>query len=356
MGNSREVLDSNFADDYDYDESDYDESDFGFGLSPLAVNLMLMMKLLQNRKRIEESNRRIAEHKRRAEFLRKRSFFVRALRSRAHRRSAHHKSGHKSHHPVHWGYQDSEANPSDWHKYFPNGTGLAQSPIDLHIASAKTDKSLKPIEVKYPHGPSAITGGHNIAIHSNAGNTLTGANLEAEYKLVQFHFHWGAKNGHGSEHKIDGKQADAELHFVHMKSHFKEFKEALQDQNGLAVLGVMLKEDNAKAKGVLMPLLKHYDGSGRLKHHKKIEWPKDAAFNIQSLVPDLKNYMTYHGSLTTPPLTECVHWLVATEPTYITSCELAIFRNLQTVYGKQCFIDNFRPCQPLHGRTVLRDF
>lgn len=334
MGKLRELLDAhaaNFADDYDYDS---DESDFGF-LSPLAVNLMLMMKLLQNRRRIEESNRRIKEHE------------------RALRKSAHHKEGHKSHHPVHWGYQDSEANPSDWHKYFPNGTGLAQSPIDLDVASAKLDQSLKPIEVHYPHGPSAITGGHNIAIQSLAGNTLKGANLQAEYKLVQFHFHWGAKNGHGSEHKIDGKQADAELHFVHMKSHFKEFKEALQDQNGLSVLGVMLKEDNEKAKGVLMPLLKHYDA---LKHHKKIDWPKDAKFNIQSLVPDLKNYMTYHGSLTTPPLTECVHWLVATEPTYITSEELATFRHLQTVYGKQCFIDNFRPCQPLHGRTVLRDF
>ena len=44
-----------------------------------------------------------------------------------------------------------------------------------------------------------------------SGSTLTGANLENEYELVQFHFHWGEKDGIGSEHAIDNVKCKPHL-------------------------------------------------------------------------------------------------------------------------------------------------
>lgn len=72
--------------------------------------------------------------------------------------------------------------------------------------------------------------------------------METIYELIQFHFHWGGDCGAGAEHLINGKSADAELHFVHKR---KDCENPTGDSKGLAVLGVRLIIDDEKATGCL---------------------------------------------------------------------------------------------------------
>lgn len=61
------------------------------------------------------------------------------------------------------------------------------------------------------------------------------------YKLQQWHCHWGARNGEGSEHTVDGRSFSGELHLVHWNtSKYNSFAEAAGQADGLAVLGVFL--------------------------------------------------------------------------------------------------------------------
>ena len=71
--------------------------------------------------------------------------------------------------------------------------------------------------------------------------------MESPYNLVQFHFHWGSEDSLGSEHAVNGEKADAELHLVHLNSKYSDVTEALANKDGLAVLGIFLKQSDEKA-------------------------------------------------------------------------------------------------------------
>ncbi|MDF9841584.1 carbonic anhydrase [Paenibacillus sp. PastF-1] len=73
----------------------------------------------------------------------------------------------------------------------------------------KADDSLSPLKVEYSPSPvSIINNGHTIQVNlHNQDNKLT---IEGKtYLLQQFHFHLP------SEHEVDGKHAEMELHLVH---------------------------------------------------------------------------------------------------------------------------------------------
>ena len=59
-------------------------------------------------------------------------------------------------------------------------------------------------------------------------------------QVVQLHAHWGHQSGHGSEHTINGKSYDAELHIVHYNTKYDNPGAALDQEDGLAVLGIFL--------------------------------------------------------------------------------------------------------------------
>ncbi|KAG8133742.1 hypothetical protein E2320_011505, partial [Naja naja] len=130
---------------------------------------------------------------------------------------------------------------------------------------------------------------------------MKGGPVSGIYKLKQFHIHWGSCEGQGSEHTVDGVKYDAELHLVHWNTKYGTFDEAVKHPDGLAVVGVFLKV----------------------------------------------------RSLTTPPLLECVIWIVLKEPVSVSKEQITKIRCL--CFNKenepQCsMVDNWRPCQPLKSR------
>lgn len=127
-------------------------------------------------------------------------------------------------HEVHWSYE-GEGGPANWGNLKPEfalcGTGMTQSPIDL---SSAYKTKLNTIKFDYKETPlKIVNNGHAIQVNYDPGSSAT---IDGgKYQLVQFHFH------SPSEHTVDGKFYDMEMHLVHKS-----------DKGDLAVVGVFLKK------------------------------------------------------------------------------------------------------------------
>lgn len=244
-----------------------------------------------------------------------------------------------------WGYSaDFCTCPVDkWHEDFPAGSGSCQSPID--IETPKFCPDLKPIRVNYDSATvkSILNNGHSVQVNINPGSTIQGAHLDGEYELIQFHFHWGSRRGQGAEHLIGGKSADAELHFVHAR---KKCDNPTEHANGLAVLGVRMLECDWRQSSTFKTLTDHFSKLEKCG----TEYPCEG-LNLTSILPNLDKFYAYQGSLTTPPLSECVCWMVCDEPIYVTTSEMEAFRSLCDSAGNS-LSDNYRPVQKLNQRIL----
>ncbi|MBC3875742.1 carbonic anhydrase [Undibacterium flavidum] len=218
----------------------------------------------------------------------------------------------------HWGYEGDEG-PLAWGKLNPANTkcdiGDRQSPIDIRDGIRV---ELDTINFDYkPTQFQVIDNGHTIQVNLNGGNYLnvSGKNFE----LLQFHFH------RPSEERINGKGFEMVAHLVH------------KDREGkLAVVAILLElgDPHAVVQSVWnnLPLEK----SEAVKALKNID--------LSQLLPKQHGYFTYMGSLTTPPCSEGVLWLVLKEPVSISAEQAAIFARL--------YPNNARPLQKSSGRII----
>lgn len=224
---------------------------------------------------------------------------------------------------LHWGYE-GETGPDNWGSLSPDyalcADGTAQSPIDVRDASAL---DLTPISFDYGDTPDSVSNtGHSIQVEVEAGSRITYNGIA--YDLLQFHFHAP------SEHTIDGQAAAMEVHFVH--------KDPNSDM--LAVVGILLVEgesDNAAYAPVFTRLPAAADET----------LGGDLSLDLTALLPPARTFYTYQGSLTTPPCSEIVRWLLLDTPVELSAEQIAAYTSI--------YANNARPVQPLGQRDLLRD-
>jgi carbonic anhydrase len=222
---------------------------------------------------------------------------------------------------THWGYS-GEAAPQNWGKLDPKfalcGSGKNQSPVDL---ANFVEADLKPLKFAYKAGAADIlNNGHTVQIDYAPGSTLS---VDGRiFELKQFHFHAP------SENKVNGKQFPLEGHLVH----------ADKDGN-LAVVAVMFQE------GAANPLLAKLWDKMPSKAGDKSALP--SGLSVTQLLPPVRDYYRFDGSLTTPPCSEGVFWLVIKKPATASKAQIEQFAK---VLGHP----NNRPVQPVNARTVLR--
>lgn len=224
----------------------------------------------------------------------------------------------------HWNYEGDTA-PEKWGELSPEfklcSTGKYQSPIDIQRAY-KTD--LPDLKVHYQIAPEdVVNNGHTIqvSLKEKEQNYLI---LDGEkYYLQQFHFHTP------SENLIEGKSYPLEAHFVHADS-----------KGDIAVLAVMFEvgDENKALDGIWGFLSKEENKTADLS--KPID--------VSKLVPKGDEYYRFSGSLTTPPCSEGVAWLVTKVPSTISKAQLAKFQEALHAH-------NNRPVQPLNGRIIIKD-
>ncbi|VDN15277.1 unnamed protein product [Dibothriocephalus latus] len=129
---------------------------------------------------------------------------------------------------------------------------------------------------------------------------IEGGPLRERYILQQFHFHWGHESKWGSEHHVDGFSYSGEMHLVFLAERYSAQNDALEDPEGLCVLAVFLHPSK-------------YGANTLICHHNEV---------IFFFLKDLSRYYTYEGSLTTPPCSECVRWIVCADPVEISDSQV----------------------------------
>ncbi|MFY9975248.1 MAG: carbonic anhydrase [Chromatiaceae bacterium] len=220
----------------------------------------------------------------------------------------------------HWEYSGAEG-PGNWASLSPDYgacSGRNQSPIDL---TGFVEADLSPIQFSYqPGGTEILNNGHTVQV-----NYAPGSRIELDghvFELKQFHFHAP------SENHINGKSYPMEAHLVH------------SDKDGhLAVVAVMLEEGEAN-KGIEAAWAGMPEKEGE-KH------ALPAAVAAESLLPANRDYYRFNGSLTTPPCSEGVWWLVMKAPVSASKEEIEHFAHVM-------HHPNNRPVQPANARPVLQ--
>ncbi|CAH1972843.1 unnamed protein product, partial [Acanthoscelides obtectus] len=170
--------------------------------------------------------------------------------------------------------------------------------------------------------------------------------LTDQYTLLQFHGHWGDNKTKGSEHAIDGKKYDGEIHFVHVNNRYCSTQKGIINNDGLCVLGVFLKL-GSKGHPEIAKLVEVMEKCEAKGAEAKLERNVD----ISNLIPLHGSYYTYPGSLTTPPCSECTTWIVFDDPIEVSESQLDAFRSMKGPSG-EIIVNNFRPLMPLEDREV----
>jgi carbonic anhydrase len=225
---------------------------------------------------------------------------------------------HEGH--AHWGYT-GDGGPEHWAELSPDysacGKGKNQTPIDIRDA---VDAKLEPIKFNYATDVvDVLNNGHTVQANMTPGSSITVDGIE--FQLKQFHFHTP------SENIVNGKPFAMEMHLVH----------ADKDGN-LAVVGVMFKE-GAKNEA-LAHLWKN------MPHNVDEHSTPDGKVNPSSLLPKSHHYYRFTGSLTTPPCSEGVRWLVMKDSLSAAKSQMEEFT--KAVHGEDA-----RPVQPLGARLIL---
>lgn len=220
---------------------------------------------------------------------------------------------------VHWGYGENNG-PKKWgdldKQFALCKVGKAQTPID--IIPSQTKKTKQNIVFTYDEKTQTITNnGHSVQVDlKDSASSLQFNNTT--YELVQFHFHTP------SENHINGVAYPLEAHFVHKNA-----------KGGLLVVSVLYKEgaENKALDKIIKNLPKTANSSKKFQK-----------FDIQSLLPESKGYYEFVGSLTTPPCSENVQWVVMKTQPEVSSKQ---FKSLESVLHH-----NARDIQPLNKRVV----
>lgn len=215
---------------------------------------------------------------------------------------------------------EGENGPEHWSELCVDYTdcgGKVQSPID--IKGAVDDAALPLIPQSYTSTATHIVNkGHTIQFNFDSGSSIV-VNGET-YDLLQFHSHTH------SEHTVNGVAAPMEIHFVHKNA----------TTGKLAVIGVLIEEGAENA--VLKNFVDHLPAT------KDATYEAAGTFNALDLMPSDKSYFTYAGSLTTPPCSEIVTWIVMEHPIEASAAQIHDFEALEH--------ENARPVQALEGRAI----
>ncbi|MFC7421674.1 carbonic anhydrase [Iodobacter arcticus] len=222
----------------------------------------------------------------------------------------------------HWGYEGGRTGPNNWGSMSPSfalcAEGKEQSPINITTSYAQEmDK------IKFSYGMTKITvinNGHTIQLNIDPGSFIEA--LGSKYQLLQFHFHTP------SEEAIGGLRYPMVAHLVHKS-----------EEGKLAVVAALIQQgaqDN--------PLIEAFWDKIPSEHNETRTFDK-LTYSPAALLPLDQSFYTFMGSLTTPPCSEGVRWLVMKNPLSISARQIARFQKE--------FPMNARPIQAINARNVM---
>lgn len=222
---------------------------------------------------------------------------------------------------AHWTYE-GDTGPQAWGQLKPEfnvcAIGKRQSPINIEEGSTLQGPA-EPVQFAYsPSNGTVVNNGHTIQVDVQGDNAITVRG--STYRLLQFHFHTP------SEEQINFKRFPMVAHLVHKNS-----------EGQLAVVAVLLQEGEAN------PMIDKVWTYMPLDTGDRVRMPQDL-LDVNGLLPKDQRYYQFMGSLTTPPCSEGVLWMVMKQPVTLSKAQYRLFT--------QIYPNNARPVQPVNGRPV----
>lgn len=235
--------------------------------------------------------------------------------------AVHGEHAHPHKHQAHWGYQSPNILPANWGDEEVNKLckiGQTQSPINIEKVQKPATGKFDLVRNYQSQDFTVTNNGHTIVFTAKNPATSKLTLNGKDYHLLQFHYHIP------SEHTVMNANYPLEIHFVHKNA-----------ENQIAVIGVLVNKgvNNSELQKILNDLPMKQSDEGALK-----------AFNVATIMPTSSNVYAYDGSLTTPPCSEQVHWLLNATP--ITASEKQINQLAKLYTG------NNRPALPQGSRPV----
>ena len=233
-----------------------------------------------------------------------------------------------------------------WPGICVSGNTGRQSPINIITRDTELGEDLTALEFNH-FFTSHIDGEfentcQNVEFTPNSDVNAIMTTPIGEYKLKQFHFHWGRKTGEGTEHLINGIAEEFEVHFVHERAGGGDTSAG----NALAVLSVRGQVSSKPISGIFAEL----DASEISKVNAKLE-VEDII--MADLFPRNRDYYYYEGSLTTPDCDETVQWFVFKNLIQVPECYLDNLREIEKDSSGNILGFNYRLPQDLNNRLVF---
>ncbi|XP_037071231.1 carbonic anhydrase-related protein 10-like [Pollicipes pollicipes] len=262
-----------------------------------------------------------------------------------------------------WWTYDGVSGVDHWGVLNPNWKickcGRKQSPINFEPDRLLFDTHLRFVHVdKHEISGTLNNTGHDVTFFADQRSSsplmVSGGPLSYQYRFERFHLHFGTvkhqrsgfENATGSEHRVDGQQFPAEIQLLCYSSLYDSFEKAVHQPNGVVGIAILIQMGDEPNRG-----LRIITDAVTRTTYKDDSTPLES-ISLHLLLPQTEQFLTYEGSLTTPPCYETVTWIVFNKPIYMNRQQLHMLKRLRKSTAVEKLGNNFRPPQPLHHRVV----
>ncbi|XP_036324613.1 carbonic anhydrase 2-like [Rhagoletis pomonella] len=248
---------------------------------------------------------------------------------------------------------------SKWYDNYQQCSFNRQSPIELNSNEAIVSYDMPLVnfvhyDVPYRTAVRSENNGHtaNIQLPTTRRDAayITGGPLveNTTYIMESLHFHWGSNDSHGSEHVLNSQRYAMEMHLLHRNTKYASVEEAREHEDGLAVLAVLYESTASTDFEGLNEVVDVLESISEFNRSTEIK-----NFTLSVLLGDMDTaeFYTYAGSLTTPPCSQAVTWVIFSQPINITHSQLMRFHKMSDGHG-DTLENNYRALQAKGNRKV----